>query len=239
MHSIGSIKHARSWITEIAFSPDGERFLTALTNGTVQIWDSRLVKERVGAWERAAKLRARARPVVEELSESAHDLDALIGALKARTTLEPDVAEAALRLLYHRDASHEGMVRRLWRALTPSNGDPHQVAIALSLARGLWRATRHRAEQDARCETLLLVAYHRAGKPEHARWAFEQIGERNRLRAPQLHAVDLAFASMSSADLDDMAQARAHLRALESLLEKHPELRTKRVLQFLNEARAK
>ena len=225
------------WVTEVHFSPDGTRLLTPLTNGTVRIWDSVPLRHRVPAFERAAQLRARARPVVAEMLQRFQDPEELLAALEARTDLDADLRESAVRIVHRGRTTQEGYVARMWRDLLPREGEVERQQIALALALGLWRATRHREEPDPRCDTLLGLAYHRTGDPEDVLKVFERIGPRNERRAPELYAVDLALASMSHVSLGDAEQARTLLEQLERLLEGRPELATERVLQLLAEAR--
>ncbi|MFV1958769.1 MAG: WD40 repeat domain-containing protein, partial [Planctomycetota bacterium] len=225
------------WVTEIHFSPDGTRLLTPLTNATVRIWDSVPLRDRVPAYERAAKLRARARPVVEEMAGRFGDPDELLVALEARTDLDGDVREAAIRIVHRRRTTPEAYIARMWRDLTPREGDAARQQTALALASGLWRATRRREEPDPRSDTLLGLACLRTGDPERALRVFSRIGPRNEGRAPGLYAVDLAVASMSHAALGDPEQASLLLGKLERLLEERPGLATERVRAFLAEAR--
>jgi len=124
----------------------------------------------------------------------------------------------------------------MWRDLIPQEGDPVRQRMALALARGLWRATRHREEPDPRCDTLLGLAYLRMDDAKRALWVNERIGPRNEKRAPALWAVDLAVAALGHAALGDSEAARRDLDTLDRLLEQDPGLVTARVLSLQAEA---
>ena len=195
-------------------------------------------RKRVAAYERAAEARTRARPLVDELAVMHEDPDELLSALHDRAGLDADVREAAIRLVHQRGATHEAFVARMWRDLSSPETDPDRRRIARGLARGLWRSTRHREEQDARCDTLMGLAWYRCGEPGHAVRVFELIGHMNEERAPALFAVDLAVLALSHVALDDAGAARAALARLDAHMEEHPEVDTPRVRTFQAEARA-
>jgi len=109
--------------------------------------------------------------------------------------------------------------------------------MALALARGLWRSTRHREEPDARSDTLLGLAYLRTDDAKRALEVSEMIAQRNEKRAPALWAVDLAVSALAHVIRGESEEARSALGALDHLLELEPSLATKRVRTLQAEAR--
>lgn len=224
------------WIAELHFTPDGTRLVTGLTYGIVSVFDTIPVRERVPAYETAILQRERARVALSAVLAETPDLDEARRALRESSDVEPTLRTAMLRLLDRHRGTQEGLVKRLWRDLTPPEGDPARQRVARALAWGLWRATHHQERPDPRCDTLLLLACLRCGDHEVTLQYFDMVAPLNRKRAPEMYAIDLAIASLTHRALEQVDEAQARLGQLEALLEAEPGLRTPRVRRFHAEA---
>ncbi len=230
---------AVGWIAALRFTPDGSRLITGHSGGRLRIWDSVPVAQRVAGLQQAAAARAAAAPLVAELLEAHPHADAAIEALEARADLAPAAAEAARRILHERRASHEGLIARLWRDLEPPAGDPDRQRIALTIAEGLWRVSRHQNRPDARSDTLLALALLRAGQPSNALQIYDRIAARHEKRAPEMFAIDLCVAAIAHRAMERPEDTEAVLEKIKTLLAANPEVRTPRVLQMHAEATGK
>ena len=232
------LKGDPSWVTDVFFDPPGERMFTALSNGTVRIWDTRPLRDRVAGFERAALLRAEARPIVDMLETGPTRMSERLARLAERRDLPPAVREAAVRLVHQRGVEHEALLARAWSAALPRKTDADELRIAHGLAVGMWRAMHHKEMQDPRCATLLGLVRLRLGDPAGAVWAADHAGAKNRLRAPELYAIDLAVRTIGLAGLSKQEAGDAALADLDAWLAAHPTIRTERVRALAREARA-
>jgi WD40 repeat protein len=145
----------RHWISDIAFTPDGTRLVTSLSDGMLSIRDSVAQRQRVPAYERAVAFRARALAALE--AGEAGSTDLLLD-------------EAMQRVLHQREASHEGLLALVQRLLLPQDGPGDDASarwrVARVVASGLVRGTRHREEPDPRCDALYELALSRGASIE-------------------------------------------------------------------------
>ncbi len=232
---VATLNHLE-WVCDVAWSPDGEQLLSASSAGEVRIWDTRSVAER-RLTRTDGGVAERGRRLAEELLGPEPDEDAVLRALEDLPDVEPEVREAAVRVVHRRRGSEASLVARLWRDVTPRDLDPLRRRISCGLALDMARAAGHRNRPDSRRNTLLGALTYRCGEYDKAVGRIRSAMMLNEERFPELFAVDLAFLAMSEAALEDEAASLAALDRLESQLSSHPEARTPRVEGFLAEAR--
>ena len=231
------IGHA-GWVHDVVFSPDGSQLISAGGGGKIRIWDTRSRREHATARERARALRNEARPIFESLHDSTGNIDETIARLEADSALDPALKESALGLAHARRGTRAELYGRLWRDLTPREGDPLKQSIARGIARGFARASGHRATQDSQAQSVLGIAEYRLEHWQEALDNLERSTSMNAVESPRLLVADLAFSSMTYAKLERFEEAVAALARLEAHLAKHPELRAEsRSKLFLEEAR--